>query len=272
MEDIIPTFDPDFEPQSRPRSGTWPLRRPNIEKANQPTLATTMEESGSQVMLADLNENDVYAEPKSEYDMFSGMIDNSNSLNFPLDNVLVGSPNTTLVTQLSTLQERPASENNNIDLVSTQTTVTELQTQKHNYDNGGFVLNQQNNSLVNSLHPSDNLNFAATTESSLLPASTPTQSSSAPLTPKAKSSRKNAWGNMSYADLITQAIEDSPEKRLTLAQIYEWMVKHIPYFKDKGDSNSSAGWKVCGFTRGKNFAALQSIDKFTSFCSINLNL
>lgn len=57
------------------------------------------------------------------------------------------------------------------------------------------------------------------------------------------SSRKNAWGNMSYADLITQAIESSPEKRLTLAQIYDWMVKNVNYFKDKGDSNSSAGWK-----------------------------
>ena len=49
---------------------------------------------------------------------------------------------------------------------------------------------------------------------------------------------------MSYADLITQAIESSPEQRLTLAQVYEWMVQNIPYFKDKGDSNSSAGWKV----------------------------
>uniref|UniRef100_A0A8C6RFV8 Fork-head domain-containing protein n=1 Tax=Nannospalax galili TaxID=1026970 RepID=A0A8C6RFV8_NANGA len=27
------------------------------------------------------------------------------------------------------------------------------------------------------------------------------------------------------------------------AQIYEWMVCTVPYFKDKGDSNSSAGWK-----------------------------
>ncbi|XP_056140905.1 forkhead box protein O1-A-like [Lampris incognitus] len=60
---------------------------------------------------------------------------------------------------------------------------------------------------------------------------------------KSSSSRRNAWGNMSYADLIAQAIDGSPEKRLTLAQIYEWMVKSVPYFKDKGDSNSSAGWK-----------------------------
>lgn len=58
------------------------------------------------------------------------------------------------------------------------------------------------------------------------------------------SARRNAWGNYSYADLITQAIESAPEKRLTLSQIYDWMVRSVPYFKDKGDSNSSAGWKV----------------------------
>lgn len=61
---------------------------------------------------------------------------------------------------------------------------------------------------------------------------------------KAKSSRRNAWGNQSYADLITRAIESVPEKRLTLSQVYDWMVRFVPYFKDKGDSNSSAGWKV----------------------------
>nr|XP_003215340.1 PREDICTED: forkhead box protein O1 [Anolis carolinensis] len=81
------------------------------------------------------------------------------------------------------------------------------------------------------------------------PAGPPLASSSSPSASsssgprKSSSSRRNAWGNLSYADLITRAIESAPEKRLTLAQIYEWMVKNVPYFKDKGDSNSSAGWK-----------------------------
>ncbi|XP_041831256.1 forkhead box protein O3B [Melanotaenia boesemani] len=79
------------------------------------------------------------------------------------------------------------------------------------------------------------------------PAATPgalTPSSlTAAQTPRKASSRRNAWGNLSYADLITKAIESSPDKRLTLSQIYDWMVRSIPYFKDKGDSNSSAGWK-----------------------------
>uniref|UniRef100_A0AC34GHW1 Fork-head domain-containing protein n=1 Tax=Panagrolaimus sp. ES5 TaxID=591445 RepID=A0AC34GHW1_9BILA len=61
---------------------------------------------------------------------------------------------------------------------------------------------------------------------------------------KKATTRRNAWGNMSYADLITQAILNSPEKRLTLSQVYEWMVQNVPYFRDKGDSNSSAGWKI----------------------------
>lgn len=56
--------------------------------------------------------------------------------------------------------------------------------------------------------------------------------------------RKNAWGNQSYADLITQAIESSVDKRLTLSQIYDWVVKNIDFFKNKTDNVSSAGWKV----------------------------
>lgn len=76
------------------------------------------------------------------------------------------------------------------------------------------------------------------------PAAAPGGSASQQL--RKSSARRNAWGNYSYADLITQAIESSPEKRLTLSQIYDWMVRSVPYFKDKGDSNSSAGWKVSG--------------------------
>jgi hypothetical protein len=56
--------------------------------------------------------------------------------------------------------------------------------------------------------------------------------------------RKNSWGNLSYAELITRAIESSLEQRLTLSQIYDWIVKYVPYFKEKYDRTSSAGWKV----------------------------
>ena len=57
-------------------------------------------------------------------------------------------------------------------------------------------------------------------------------------------SRRNAWGSMSYADLIGKAIESTVDKRMTLSQIYEWMIQNVPYFHDKGAGSSSTGWKV----------------------------
>ncbi|KAK3908657.1 Forkhead box protein O [Frankliniella fusca] len=60
---------------------------------------------------------------------------------------------------------------------------------------------------------------------------------------------RNAWGNASYADLIAQAILSSPERRLTLAQIYRWMEENVPYFKESSSNapasaaSSSVGWK-----------------------------
>ena len=56
--------------------------------------------------------------------------------------------------------------------------------------------------------------------------------------------RKNAWGNLSYAELISKAITSSAEQRLTLAEIYDWMIKYVPFFRNKVDRTSSAGWKV----------------------------
>lgn len=64
-----------------------------------------------------------------------------------------------------------------------------------------------------------------------------------------QTSRKNAWGNLSYAELIAKAIEHSQDKRLTLSQIYSWMIQYVPYFRDKGDRKSSTGWKVSQIDR-----------------------
>ena len=41
-----------------------------------------------------------------------------------------------------------------------------------------------------------------------------------------------------------QAIATSTEQRLTLNDIYDWMISAIPYFSDRQDNASSAGWKV----------------------------
>ena len=73
-----------------------------------------------------------------------------------------------------------------------------------------------------------------------------------------QTSRKNAWGNLSYAELIAKAIENSQDKRLTLSQIYSWMIQYVPYFRDKGDRKSSTGWKVSSL-----FSLLSSL--YTSF-------
>ena len=66
--------------------------------------------------------------------------------------------------------------------------------------------------------------------------------------PQAKKSsaghRKNIWKNQTYADLICKAILSSPSKRLTLSQIYDWLIENIEYFKAKKDGKSSVGWKV----------------------------
>jgi len=55
--------------------------------------------------------------------------------------------------------------------------------------------------------------------------------------------RRNPWGNQSYADLITQAISSAGDRRMTLSQIYDWMVANIPYFTDRQSNSKSAGWK-----------------------------
>ncbi|XP_061786067.1 forkhead box protein O4 [Nerophis lumbriciformis] len=146
MEEFVPPIDPDFEPQSRPRSCTWPLPRPDISVVKQEAPDGAESAAGTPPADEDKPEPQPIASEQGK--------------------------------------ASPASE-------------------------GGAVAGV----------------------------------GGAGATPRKGSSRRNAWGNQSYADLISQAIENSPEKRLTLAQIYDWMVKTVPYFRDKGDSNSSAGWK-----------------------------
>ena len=71
--------------------------------------------------------------------------------------------------------------------------------------------------------------------------------------------RRNAWGTASYADLIAAAIESSPDKRLTLSEIYDWMVTNVKYFSDRADNSSSAGWKVICVTHTHTHTLKQNI-------------
>ena len=39
------------------------------------------------------------------------------------------------------------------------------------------------------------------------------------------------------------ALESASSRKLTLDEVCDWIVANIPYFYDKGDANSSIGWK-----------------------------
>ncbi|KAH8874392.1 Forkhead box protein [Schistosoma japonicum] len=78
---------------------------------------------------------------------------------------------------------------------------------------------------------------------------TPTSGSSAcasaptSTTPIKKSSRRNPWGSETYSDLISVAIRSYPDKQATLQQIYDFIITHYEYFRERSDPTSSAGWK-----------------------------
>ncbi|XP_048831323.1 forkhead box protein O3a [Brienomyrus brachyistius] len=162
-------IDPDFEPQKRPRSCTWPLPRP--------------ESNGNK---SELTDADIIPEEVDDGEDAAGSASHDASI---------------------ATEDRSSSGG----------------------INGAPAGGDRADSRLNSQ------SLAAVDNSS-------NNDSPRPQQPR-KSCRRNAWGNLSYADLITTAIESSPDKRLTLSQIYDWMVRCVPYFKDKGDSNSSAGWK-----------------------------
>ncbi|KTF99681.1 hypothetical protein cypCar_00010040 [Cyprinus carpio] len=144
-------IDPDFEPQKRPRSCTWPLPESSSAKPAS-------------------NDTDIIPEEDDDEDD-NAMAISANSVGEREDN---GSPN-----------------------------------------------------LTEELHPSGQENTGSPLSSQPTSATTAipgaSGESSQQQTPRKSSSRRNAWGNLSYADLITKAIESTPDKRLTLSQIYDWM-------------------------------------------------
>lgn len=177
LPDLDVVIDPDFEPQKRPRSCTWPLPRPDSN-------AVKPESNDTDIIPEEEDDEEDSATPTAISINGSGVVAEDQSSNSPVADGALSSPG---------------------------------------QESGGSPLSSHS---------------PTATSGALTPTSLATQQ-----TPRKASSRRNAWGNLSYADLITKAIESAPDKRLTLSQIYDWMVRSIPYFKDKGDSNSSAGWK-----------------------------
>ena len=247
-------IDPNFKPRSRSRSSTWPLKRPNIgcirknnsqeEETTMMMLETTYEEPSftDSVIPEDIMSYGVNQEDRDDslYPNFQSM-DCSNEIFDPL----YGLDQIADYTSMFMLPSEQTSASNETPKLS----FTKLETIPQG---SAFPSCSHDTKPVNPGQEPIDLNSAVeykntqTSSESQKPVSgCSSGSSSTTVSSKPKaSSRKNAWGNLSYADLITQAIESSADKRLTLAQIYDWMVKNIPYFKDKGDSNSSAGWKV----------------------------
>lgn len=175
-------IDPEFEPQKRPRSCTWPLPRPE-SNAGKPEPTDT---------------DIIPEEEDDEEETASSMTINASGT---LSNTSIA-----------------GEDQNSSNGIAADVNATSL-----GQDNAGSPLSSQSAATVGSGASSNGLGSQQ---------------------PRKSSSRRNAWGNLSYADLITKAIQSTPDKRLTLSQIYDWMVRCVPYFKDKGDSNSSAGWKV----------------------------
>lgn len=180
VADLDVAIDPDFEPQKRPRSCTWPLPRPESSSAK-----------------PESNDTDIIPEEEDD-------------------------------------EEDGATTPTAVGIDGSGVAIEDQSSNSPGAADGSLSSpGQESGGSPRSSH-SPPATIGALTPSSL----------AAQQTPRKASSRRNAWGNQSYADLITKAIESSPEQRLTLSQIYDWMVRNIPYFKDKGDSNSSAGWKV----------------------------
>ncbi|XP_053566592.1 forkhead box protein O3 [Bombina bombina] len=182
VEDV--EYDPDFEPQSRPRSCTWPLQRPDSQDS--PVKPSSAGEPG--------DVNSMIPEEEDDDD----------------EEVLGAAAAAASPGERGTLLLLSSASGGELGSVAVLTATA-----------GG----------LDAVQAAQGGSGAAGALSGVAGQQ------------RKCSSRRNAWGNMSYADLITRAIDSSPDKRLTLSQIYDWMVRSVPYFKDKGDSNSSAGWK-----------------------------
>lgn len=213
-------IDPDFEPLPRPRSCTWPLPRPEFSQSNSATSSPAP--SGGAA-----------ANP----DAAAGLPPAS-----------AAAVNADFMSNLSLLEESEDFPQAPGSVAAAAAAAAAVAAAAAAAATGGLCGDFQGAEAAGCLHPAPPQPPAPGPLSQHPPVPPAAAGPLAGQPRKSSSSRRNAWGNLSYADLITKAIESSAEKRLTLSQIYEWMVKSVPYFKDKGDSNSSAGWKVSGRT------------------------
>ncbi|GAB5566301.1 forkhead box protein O1 [Prionailurus viverrinus] len=208
-------IDPDFEPLPRPRSCTWPLPRPEFSQSNSATSSPAP--SGGAA-----------ANP----DAAAG-----------LPSASAAAVNADFMSNLSLLEESGDFQQAPGSVAAAAAAAAAVAAAAAAAAATGGLCGDFQGPEAGCLHPAPPQPPPPGPLSQHPPVPPAAAGPLAGQPRKSSSSRRNAWGNLSYADLITKAIESSAEKRLTLSQIYEWMVKSVPYFKDKGDSNSSAGWK-----------------------------
>ena len=245
--DEMSNIDLNLKPEARQRSCTWPMKRPNIcvrksdnqkIETNVPkTLETTIEEPSfpdefipEDILSLKPPDDFLYPQSFSITDFGADLLDPQCNFSEMADcsNIVTPQPSISCDTQ-----------NDNLSFTKLETIPQGNAFPGCSYDTTLIAVKPEvaGSSFASKGPLSSDHTLASTV------GTTATTSSTATTKPKT-SSRKNPWGPSSYADLITQAIESSLDKRLTLAQIYEWMVKNIDFFKDKGENNSSAGWKV----------------------------
>lgn len=71
----------------------------------------------------------------------------------------------------------------------------------------------------------------------------------------------NSKPPFSYATLISNAINSSPDKMMTLNDIYNWIIEKYPFYK-----SAPAGWKVCVYRLISELHSSQSFAE-QDFCS-----
>lgn len=101
--------------------------------------------------------------------------------------------------------------------------------------NPSRIIMQSAPSTVTTSNNSNKCKRASTKRSrSPTPPSTPTDDASA-----LNTSSVDEKPACSYQSLIRFAIENSAERKLTLSEIYQWVLEHCPYYRTAG-----SGWKV----------------------------
>ena len=65
-----------------------------------------------------------------------------------------------------------------------------------------------------------------------------------PVTRRKVPVRRNAWGTLSYVQLISNAILSTDDKRMTISEIHDHISRSDEYFAKRKDIQAAEGWKV----------------------------